>query len=151
MQLTGTRFGIIDYQESDVLNFAGGLIGFPQLKNFLAVPQKEGSPFHWLQSLEEPAVAFLTCTPWAYFPNYAPALKKDELADLSLTGDSAVILVTTSIPGGDVSQMAMNLAAPIVLNIETRQGRQVILEGEAYTIKHKVFSSDSPAPAEQAA
>lgn len=151
MQLTGTRFGTIDFLDTDILTFAGGLIGFPQLKTFLAVPQKEGSPFHWLQSLEEPAIAFLTCSPWTYVPDYTPALKKDELADMSLTDESAVILVTTSIPGGDVSQMAMNLAAPIVLNIETRQGRQVILEGEAYTIKHKVFSSDSPAPAKQAA
>jgi flagellar assembly factor FliW len=38
--------------------------------------------------------------------------------------------------------MTVNLVAPIVLNLETRKGKQVILEDGAYTIKHRVLQAE---------
>lgn len=151
-ELTGTRFGDISYQSEEIVSLNDGMIGFPRLKRFIIVPHKVDSPFQWLQSVDEPAVAFLTADPFAIVQGYEPEIHDRDAKDLSLDDKSAKgILVTASIPGGKVDEMTVNLAAPIVFNGETKLGKQVILDNEAYTIKHRVFLGTTSETQKQAA
>lgn len=140
MQLTGTRFGTIDYTTEDVVTFHHGLIGFPELRDYVLLSHKPDSPFRWLQSVEEPALAFLITDPTHYVPEYAPSVREDQVTDIELTEETPQLLFTTaSIPGGDPKAMTLNLAGPIIVNAATRKAKQLVLEGDAYTIKHRVF------------
>lgn len=142
MQLIGTRFGTIDYSDNELISFTEGLIGLPQLTKFLVVPHKEDSPFRWLQSIEEPSLAFLVANPWHYFPDFAPDLSDHDARALHLDGSIQPVLVcTATVPHGNANEMTLNLLAPIVINCEARIGKQVVLETEAYTIKQRVFQA----------
>lgn len=140
MKLTGTRFGEIEFGPADVLFFKEGLIGFPGLQEFILLNHKEESPFRWLQSVQEPGVAFLCAVPQHFVPSYNPPLASDAVNALKLTDTTdRFVLTTAAIPKGHPEDMTLNLAAPILVNAKTRSALQFVLEDEAYTVKHRVF------------
>jgi len=130
MTLTGTRFGTIEYQSNDVFRFDEGLIGFPMLQEFVFLEHKPDSPFRWLQSVEEPALAFLVTDPHRFVPDYT----------LRVQQESEVVLATVAIPAGRPMDMTLNLAGPLVLDATNQRGRQVVLDDGSYTVKHRVFA-----------
>ncbi|MBS1704197.1 MAG: flagellar assembly protein FliW [Armatimonadetes bacterium] len=141
MNLYGTRFGDIDYAENDIVHFSEGMIGFTAYQDYIVVNTKEGSPFKWLQSVDEPKLAFLVSMPNFFVDEYSPEICDEEAFALRLTPDTQyLVLVTTTIPAGKPKEATANLAAPIIINLETRHAKQVILEDQAYTIRYPIFS-----------
>lgn len=139
MTLT-TRFGVVDYNEEDRLDFPSGLVGMPDLRSFVLLEHKPGSPFRWLQSVDEPSVSVLVVDPWAYVPEYQPEIRDGDLQGLNVTQESPPIVFTTvSIPKGKPEAMTLNLFGPIVINLMSRVGKQVTLDDSAYTIRYRVF------------
>ncbi len=140
MTLTGTRFGDIEFGPSDVLFFKEGLIGFPQLQEFVLISHKDDSPFRWLQSVQEPSVAFLCAIPQHFVPEYNPGVSFAVVEALSIQEETdRYVLTTASIPKGKPDDMTINLAAPILVNANTRSALQFVLDDEAYTVRHRVF------------
>jgi flagellar assembly factor FliW len=140
MNIEGTRFGTIDFTEEDVVLFPEGLIGFSKLQRHVVVCPKPDSPFRWLQSLDEPGLAFLVTDPSMYVPEYSPVVDEGQIKALEIGVNTPRLLFTTvSIPHGQPEEMTVNLAAPIVINALTRRAKQIVLEDQAYTIKHRVF------------
>lgn len=141
MTLSGTRFGTIDFGPSDVIFFKTGLIGFPDLHEFVLISHKENSPFRWLQSIQEPGMAFLCALPQHFVAEYNPKLPNGVISELNLGAETERFLLSTaSIPCGKPDDMTLNLAAPILVNAETQSALQFVLEDEAYTVKHRVFT-----------
>lgn len=140
MTINGTRFGDIDYTEEDMIHFPEGLIGFPNSHHYVILSAKPGSAFRWLQSIDEPGLAFLCTDPVHYIEDYAPTISERHARDLQMTEDTArLLLCTAAIPKGKPEEMTLNLAGPVIINAEVRRGRQVVLEDGAYTIRHRVF------------
>ena len=56
MQIESTRFGTIEIRDDAVITFPDGLIGLPghALRAARAAPR---SPFYWLHSVDDPAIA----------------------------------------------------------------------------------------------
>lgn len=141
MIITGTRFGNIDYSNEDIIHFPEGMIGFDRMQDYVVVNTKQGSSFRWLQSVQEPTLAFLVSLPETFMEDYAPEIKDEEAAVLGLTSETEhLVFVTTTIPAGKPKEATANLVAPIVVNLETRKAKQVILDSEAYTIRYPIFS-----------
>ena len=141
MKLKGTRFGDIEFLRNDVIHFVEGMIGFQQMTQFVVVNTKEGSPYRWLQSVQEPKLAFLVSIPESFMADYSPEISDADAAKLGLSPETEhLILVTTTIPTGNPKAATANLAAPVIINLETRQAKQVILDDEAYTIRYPIFS-----------
>lgn len=132
--LVGTRFGTVEFDSDEVLQIDGGLVGLPELRRFVLFEAKPGSPFSWLQSLDDPAMAFLVTEPSRYLPTY-----ESEVARRCSDIDDAVILATANVPAGRPRDTTLNLSGPIVLDAATRRGRQMVLEDGAYTTRYRVF------------
>jgi flagellar assembly factor FliW len=152
MTLTGTRFGDIDFEVEDVVTFSDGLVGFPDTQRFVLVCVKPESPFRWLQSLDEPDLAFLVADPIHFVPDYQLVVAEAEVAGLGLGDDSPpLVFVTANVPRGRPEEMTLNLAGPLVVNAVSRQARQVVVEDEAYTVRHRVFQQEDRVPERVAA
>jgi flagellar assembly factor FliW len=144
MIIEGTRFGALEYTDEDIVTFADGLIGFPLAQRFVLLSMKEDSPFRWLQSLDEPALAFLVGDPGRLVEGYAPVVPMHSVSHLDITEETPrLVYATVAIPAGRPDEMTMNLAGPILINALTRAAAQVVLEDDAYTIRHRVFQSAS--------
>lgn len=139
------RFGRIDFAAEDVLHLTSGLVGCPDWNDFLVVQHKEGSPYRWLQSIDDPDVAFLVVDPSVHFGDYAPEMPKRIAQELQMDEETPRLVYTiVTIPRGRPEDMTVNLAGPIVVNLATGQGKQVILEDERYLIRQRVFGEQTP-------
>ena len=139
MKVQTSRFGEIEISESDVISMPQGLIGFPELSRFVILEHDTGSPFKWLQAIDDGTIAFVIMSPLAFNPNYVADVSEDDVAPLDLQGaDDAVVCVIATIPS-DPKKMTANLKAPIIFNLQNKCGRQVILKESEFHTKHLII------------
>ena len=135
-------FGEIDVDEAKILTFDDGLIGFENLKKFTLIYNNEteaSSNVTWLQSLDEPLVAFPVINPFYIMTDYNPIVEDEVLIPLGeLKKDSTAIFLTLTVPS-DITKMTTNLKAPIIINADTKKGCQVIAENPDYVVKYNIY------------
>ncbi len=138
--IDSTRFGRIEVDEEAVITFSQGLFGFEGYRRFVILRLDEKSPFRWLQSLEEPSLAFVVIEPRHFMPDYAPTISDADVEALQLREDTPYLtFVIVTIPPGKPEEMTANLMGPIIINAATRMARQVIVEDEHYSTKHSIL------------
>lgn len=148
MTIKTARFGNVEATAEDIISFPDGILGFAASQSFVILNHGQGA-FRWLQSVDEPSLAFLVTDPACYFPDYAPAISEEAAESLGLKEQSPMLVYTiVTIPRGKPQQMTLNLAGPIVINAATRKGRQFVIDDEAYSIRQRVFEA-TEAPPEQ--
>lgn len=134
-----TRFGEVEVKDKDVITLPNGLIGFPELKRYVMLDHDKDSPFKWLQSLDDGAIAFVLINPLLFKPDYTVEVTEAEVSDLDLKAEEdAVISVIITMPSNP-QNMTANLKAPLVFNLKNRRGKQVILNNSAYTTRHNIL------------
>ena len=135
-------FGPVEVDEHQLLHFPRGLVGLPSCRRFLLLPHGPDSPFTFLQSVDDPALAWTLIDPRAVEPGYVARVRGEELAVVGLDrperAADAVVLATVTIPP-DVRRATVNLLAPLVIDPDGRQGVQVVLEGAPYAVRHPLF------------
>ncbi len=138
MKKIQSRFGEIEYDPNNVLTFPDGVIGFEDLHDFVVMPNEKEGPLFWIQSIDDPAVAFVLTNPTDFYFDYAVAPDDRERTKLGITKDDEcfVLCVVTVPPDRNVT---LNLAAPILFAPKTNKALQVILEGTN-------FSPQTPLP-----
>ncbi|MGE0525898.1 MAG: flagellar assembly protein FliW [Bdellovibrionales bacterium] len=135
-----SRFGAISITSDDVIHFPEGLLGFNELRRFVLLDDPTDEIFAWLQSCEEPGIAFPVLEPELFTASYSIQLTKHDLDSLqlpNLEGSRAFAIIT--IPQ-DPTQMTANLKAPIVVNVPRRLGRQCVLQDNALAIREPIFT-----------
>lgn len=136
LKASTVRFGEIDLTAEDIITMPEGILGFPQSTSFVLIQHKEGSPFRWLQSLDQPEIAFLVVDPAIYVADYTPEMPEDDARELQLDEDTPQLVYTiVTIPRGKPEELTLNLAGPIVINAASRKARQVVLEDPLYGTK----------------
>ena len=71
MKVNTTRFGTLEIDESTLLTMPRGPLGFEEQTRFCLIQHRPGAPFRWLQSTEDPGLAFPVMDPSEFFSNYA--------------------------------------------------------------------------------
>jgi flagellar assembly factor FliW len=133
------RFEQLCVGEDEIISMPQGILGFPEYKKFCIVDPGDDTLILWLQSLDNPEIAFPILEPKIFKPDYLVRLSAVELRELKLDSinQSAVFSILT-IPA-DVTQMTANLKAPLVINLKGQIARQVVLQENEYTIRHEMF------------
>lgn len=146
MKLHTSRFGEIDIDEERTINFPQGLLGFSDIKRYIILdhPNKPDMPLKWLQSADNPDLAFVITDPLMFCPDYSPEIEEKNLKELNIFDSSErVIIVIVTIPHGEPEKMTANLQGPILVNLKTREAKQVVLTGEEYPLRHPLLK-DTP-------
>ncbi len=139
IKVATSRFGEIEVKDADVIELPAGLIGFPELKRYVLLDHDKESPFKWLQSLDDGAIAFVLINPLLFKPDYTVEVTEAEVSDLTIEAEEdAVISVIITMPSNP-QNMTANLKAPLVFNLKNRKGKQVILNNPAYTTRHNIM------------
>jgi flagellar assembly factor FliW len=133
------RFGQLTVGNDETILVPQGILGFPEYKKYCLVDPGDDTLILWLQSLENPEIAFPLLEPKIFKPDYAARLSAAELRELKLenVNQSAVFGILT-IPN-DITQMTANLKAPLVINLKEQIAKQVVLQENEYNIKHEMF------------
>lgn len=142
MRVNTKIFGEVEIADDKIIEFAGGIIGFPELKQFALIYDEErgvNAGIRWMQSIQEPGFAMPVMDPLLVKADYNPEVEDELLKELGeLDADNLLVLVTATIPS-DLTKMTVNLCGPLVINSLTRKACQVIVEGEGYVVKYPIY------------
>jgi flagellar assembly factor FliW len=114
--------------EIPVIDMVRPMPGFPDHRRFALVQLDGGGDLCTLTSLDEPEVRFLVVPPAAFFPDYAPEVGDDVVADLDIEQASDVLVLVVLNAGSSLQDTTANLAAPVLVNPTTRRAGQVVLD-----------------------
>lgn len=128
MRIHTTRFGRIDVEPADVLNFSSGLPGLEDCRQWALLADAANDALGWLQSVARGDVALAVVSPRRFVPDYQVRIPRSELSPLALADvrQAQVVVVV----GRNGTSLTLNLKAPIVINLENRTGRQVVASGD---------------------
>ena len=134
------NFGSIEVRSDQIIYLEPGLLGFTQYHRYVLIEHHQETPFLWLQCLDKADLAFVVIDPRALLSDYQPAPLVQVMRDLLVERPEDLnVLVILTIPPGKPQEMTANLMGPVVINLKTRQGRQIIVENTQYNHKHRVL------------
>ena len=140
MKIQTSRFGLVEVTVDDLIEFPEGLLGFNNLRKFVLLDDPTDDIFAWLQSCEDPTIAFPVLEPELFTAGYHIQLTKHDLDAVKLhAGEGFRTFMIITIPQ-DPTQMTANMKAPIVINVTRRMGRQCVLQDNQLAIREPIFA-----------
>lgn len=134
MNIETKFFGDIEIGDEDILNFPDGIFGFEDERRYVLIDIENQPMFKVLQSVDTRELAFLVVNPWYVLTDYRIDLDDDELISF---GDNDINnFLVYSIVTISEDKITANLMGPVLLNIKTCIGKQVVLHNSSYTTKH---------------
>lgn len=135
MRVASERFGDLDIGADRIIDFPDGILGFPGSRRYALIDSHDSGIYYWLQSVDDPALAFLSVVPWPFFPDYEPELAPGEQDALGLeSADDAIVLCLLTVHR-EQDRITANLLGPLVVNTRSRTGRQVVLAESGYPVR----------------
>lgn len=133
MEVPTTRFGMIDVAEDRVITFDKGLLGFPGRTRYCLLEPGDDACFFWLQSMEQPDLAFVVTDPSFFVRDYTVPIREEQASSLGLTKfeDAQVFVIVNKV--GD--QLTGNLQGPVVIDTVSRSGDQFVLADKRWTTR----------------
>lgn len=143
MKVNSRLFGEIDIADDKVITFESGLIGFDEYRKYAIIFDSEKETkggIMWLQSMEEPQLAFPVIDPMNIISDYNPVVEDEWLEPIGEFKDETelYVLAVLTVPA-DLTQMTANLKAPLIINTETRKACQIIVNNEEYSVHYNVY------------
>jgi flagellar assembly factor FliW len=148
MRIVTKFFGEQEIDEQEIISFEHGIPGFEDNKRYIIQKYNDSSIFFVLQSVETAEVALIIIDLERVMTSYSIDLDNEITTELKLAQpeDAAVVAVVT-IPG-EVAKATVNLAAPIVINLREKIGKQIIIDHPAYNLRQPLFDMESVAEAQ---
>ena len=150
MLINSTRFGTFEVGDDAVLTFPDGVPGLPG-EQYVLVARDESSPFYWLHSVEHSNVALPVTNPWLFFPQYDVRVPDDDARRVSLDAPEKAQILCVVRASEQLEDFTVNLAGPIVVNVDGKLGRQILNDTGGYSVRHPLFSEVELAEARAAA
>ena len=143
MKFETLRFGEIEIEEDRIFEFKLPIIGFDELKKYAIVDLNKDGLFKWLQSLEDPGLAFPVVSVFSMNINYSVDLPDNVVEALNINAvESLLVLNIASIPQDNPQETTLNLLAPLVFNLDSMTAGQIILSGSGYDISYPLFKNN---------
>ncbi len=137
MKIQTARFGELETEESKVIQFVRGPLGFEDKTRWIIV---ENGLLGWLQSIDDSELAFVVANPFEFYGDYQVDIADEEMNILNVRANSDLaVLSIVSVPP-NVENMTINLLAPIVINCKKNTAQQVILNNNQYSVRHYLYT-----------
>ena len=140
MKISTLRFGEIEIEDERIFEFVLPIIGFQDVKKFVILDLNKDSFFKWLQSVEDPSLAFPIVSVFSMNVDYSVDLQDSAVEKLKIKDvESLLVMNIASIPQENPQGTTLNLLAPLIFNLDERLAGQVILSGSGYDISFPLF------------
>ncbi|MEI5907604.1 flagellar assembly protein FliW [Bacillus spongiae] len=143
MEIQTQYHGVQVISNEEIIDFPNGLPGFVDETAFVMLPLPENEVFQILQSCQTPSLAFVVTNPFHYFTDYDFALEENTLHSLHIKTEKDVLVYTILTVETPFERTTANLQGPIIVNVRTRKGKQVILSDDKYKTKHALFQEQA--------
>ena len=140
MEIMTKAKGKMDISEENLLTIPEGLFGFEEYTKF-ALVDSDYEPFIWLQSTENPNLAFLIVDPFLISSIYETDIDDDTLAKIGITKPEDIIIMTIVTVPNNGAPITANFQGPIVINKKNHQCMQVILNDNRWSTKVNIIEA----------
>lgn len=138
MTIESSRFGRVEIDPETIIEFPDGLIGLGGSR-FALLARDPSTPFLWLHSLDDPALALPVTNPHQFFDSFAVELTEDDVERLGFGGDGAGADVYVTVRAAEAPEdFAVNLKAPIL--IRDGYAYQVINQAPGCALRTPLFT-----------
>ena len=126
--------------DSNIINLPQGIFGFPDLRSCELIFNQDELPFMWLQEQQKGGLAFIVLEPIGFIPDYTVEISDGDVAFLGIQSpEDVLILNIVTINKDRPEQITANLVGPLIVNRQTRVGKQVIVNNyERYSAKYEL-------------
>ena len=144
MEIQSTRFGRLTVEDDRIMTFPRGLLGFPDYTRYALIQSGEENYFFWLQSVDEPNLAFVVTDPTIFFKDYDVPVREELQAELQLDDPSymQVFVICNKVD----EWLTGNLLGPLVVNAQNRLASQVVLTEKKWTTRQPLFKLQAEVP-----
>ena len=137
MEIATRDYGIIEIDESAIIQFVEGIIGFENYHSFVLLDGSDKqSPFRCLQSTEDSSLAFILLDPFIVRPDYEVEISEDVASLLSIDSNEDTAIFAIVVVPENIAMMSLNLKAPIIINARVNMGAQYIVDKGDYSVRH---------------
>lgn len=138
MEVQTTRFGTIEIAEDRVISFPKGLLGFPEHRRYCLLEPGDDACFFWLQSMDEPGLAFVVTDPALFVPDYSVPIRPEQVESLKLNQveDAQVFVIVNKV----ADKLTGNLQGPLVVDTVGKTGEQMVLAEKRWTTRHELMT-----------
>lgn len=143
MLVQTSRFGAVEVDDSRVITFEKGLLGFGTHKRFVLLQPNDEGYFFWLQAVESPDLAFVVTDPSLFVPDYVVPLRSEQMAEMGLGAISEAQVFVIVNKRGD--ELTGNLQGPLVINTKTCAGEQLVLSDKRFHTRVTLMELDTKA------
>lgn len=144
MEIESTRFGRLTVDDERIITVPKGLLGFPNHTRFALIQTGAENYFFWLQSLDEPNLAFVVTDPSIFFKDYDVPIREETQTELQLAdiNHAQVFVICNKVD----EWLTGNLLGPIVVNAANRTGQQVVLTEKKWTTRQPLLKLQAEVP-----
>jgi flagellar assembly factor FliW len=144
MEIQTTRFGILSIEDERVMTFTRGLLGFPDHTRFALIQTGEDNYFFWLQSIDDPNLAFVVTDPTIFFKDYEVPIREEAQTEIAMADPKFAQVFVICNKVGD--WLTGNLLGPILVNAENRLATQVVLTEKKWTTRQPLYRLTQEVP-----
>ena len=140
MEIITKAKGKIDISEDKILTIPEGLFGFEDYTKY-ALVNSDYDPFLWLQSIEDPGLAFLIVDPFLISSDYETDIDDETLSKIDIKKIEDIIIMTIVTVPHDGSAITANFQGPLVINKTNNKCMQVILNDNRWSTKVNIIDA----------
>ncbi len=122
--------------------FPRGIPGLELFRRFLIEPVPDNRLFAMLIAADDLSIGMIMVDPLPFFPSYKVVLQRNDRKDLQLKKDHDLVIFTTVTVEND--RLFTNLAAPILVNVAQKRGKQLIVPHRCDDMRVPLDSEDIP-------
>lgn len=124
------------------ITFDKGIPGFEEYKTFIVNDIEENDRYKMITSKENIDIGFIAISPFEVKKDYEIDLKDEIINELKIESSNDVLVLNLITLGKTLENSTVNLKAPIIINIKSNKGRQLILQDDKYNIKEPLTRSE---------
>ena len=137
----------VELNEEQVIDFSSGIPGFINETKFILLDLPGNPVFQILQSITTPDIAFVVANPYHFYQDYAFELDVNTKKILAINKEQDVTVFSIVTLKDPFETSTLNLKAPVIINPNSKRGKQYILNEEAYSTM-AAFASMQPSEVE---
>ena len=136
--LHSKRYGELQVDLDEVIHFPRGIPGFERFKRYALFKSDEIEPFQWLISIDQEELGFVIIPPHYFAPDYNPKLYESDLQELAVEPQDKLAIFAIVTLAQNPTESTANLQGPLIINVDKKLGKQVVIVDEDYSVKHPI-------------
>lgn len=142
MQIKTKYLGEVEIEKANIITFAAGLLGFEDETEFVLLDLEENDALQILQSVKTSDLAFVVSNPHLYYPEYEFKLEQPVIDTLAIDNEEQIAILSILTLKEPFKESTINLQAPIIINTETKQAKQYIVNDENFNMRARIAETE---------